>query len=61
MNEAHKQYNLLYTIVTICVVLDLQENIYKKVKKTYYTSAGFAGRLEMLPLRFHLKDSGFHL
>ena len=24
--------------------MDLQENIYKKVKKTYYMSAGFAGR-----------------
>ena len=25
-------------------MLDLQENIYKQVKKTYYMSAGFAGR-----------------
>ena len=25
--------------------MDLQENIYKKVKKIYYMSAGFAGRL----------------
>ena len=24
--------------------MDLQENIYKKVKKTYYMSAGFVGR-----------------
>ena len=24
--------------------MDLQENIYKQVKKTYYVSAGFAGR-----------------
>ena len=24
--------------------MDLQENIYKKVKKTYYMSAGFASR-----------------
>ena len=24
--------------------MDLQENIYKKVKKTYYVSAGFAGQ-----------------
>ena len=24
--------------------LDLQENIYNKVKKTYYMSAGFTGR-----------------
>ena len=24
--------------------MDLQENIYKKVKKTYYMSAGFAGQ-----------------
>ena len=25
-------------------MLDLQEHIYKKIKKTYYMSAGFAGR-----------------
>ena len=25
-------------------MLDLQANIYKQVKKTYYMSAGFAGR-----------------
>ena len=25
-------------------MLDLQENIYKKIKKTYYMSTGFAGR-----------------
>ena len=25
-------------------MLDLQEHIYKKVKKTYYMSAGFVGR-----------------
>ena len=25
-------------------MLDLQENIYKQIKKTYYMSAGFAGR-----------------
>ena len=25
-------------------MLDLQENIYNKIKKTYYMSAGFAGR-----------------
>ena len=25
-------------------ILDLQENTYKKVKKTYYMSAGFAGQ-----------------
>ena len=25
-------------------MLDLQENIYTKVKETYYMSAGFAGR-----------------
>ena len=24
-------------------MLDLQENIYKQIKKTYYMSAGFAG------------------
>ena len=26
------------------MILDLQENIYKQVRKTYYMSAGFAGR-----------------
>ena len=26
------------------LILDLQENIYRKVKKTYFPSAGFAGR-----------------
>ena len=26
------------------LILDLQENIYKQVKKTYYMSAGFADR-----------------
>ena len=26
------------------LIWDLQENIYTKVKKTYYMSAGFAGR-----------------
>ena len=30
--------------LVIFVILDLQENIYKKIKKTYYMSAGFAGR-----------------
>ena len=45
MNETHKQYNLLDTILTILsFMLDLQENIYKQVKKTYYMSAGSAGR-----------------
>ena len=44
INEAHKQYSLLDTIFTIMFSLDLQESIYKKVKKTYYVSAGFAGR-----------------
>ena len=28
----------------ISFILDLQEHIYKKVKKTYYMSAGLAGR-----------------
>ena len=38
--------NIVYQIqyLTISFVLDLQENIYKKVKTTYYMSAGFAGR-----------------
>ena len=30
--------------LTIFFILDLQENMYKRVKKTYYMSAGFAGR-----------------
>ena len=30
--------------LTIFFILDLQENIYKKVQKTYYMSAGVAGR-----------------
>ena len=38
--------NIVYQMqyLTISFILDLQENIYKKVKKTYYMSAGFAGR-----------------
>ena len=38
--------NIAYSIqyLTISFILDLQENIYTKVKKTYYMSAGFAGR-----------------
>ena len=35
-------YQLQY--LTISFILDLQENIYEKNKKTYYMSAGFAGR-----------------
>ena len=30
--------------MTIPFILDLQENIYKQVKKTYYMLAGFAGQ-----------------
>ena len=30
--------------LTISLILDLQENIYKQVKKPYYIEAGFAGR-----------------
>ena len=30
--------------LSISFILDLQENIYRKVKKTYYMSAGFASR-----------------
>ena len=30
--------------LTLSFILDLQEDIYKQVKKTYYMSAGFAGR-----------------
>ena len=44
MNEAHKQHSLLDTIFNYILYLDLQENIYTQVKKTYYMSAGFAGR-----------------
>ena len=44
INKAHKQYSLLDTIFDYIFILDLQENIYKKVKKTYYMSAGFAGQ-----------------
>ena len=38
--------NIAYYIqyLTISFILDLQENIYKKVRKTYYMSAGFAGQ-----------------
>ena len=38
--------NIVYFIqyVTISFIFDLQENIYKQIKKTYYMSAGFAGR-----------------
>ena len=38
--------NIVYQIqyLTISDILDLQEHIYKKDKKTYYMSAGFAGR-----------------
>ena len=31
-------------IIFIFLIADLQENIYKKVRKTDYPSAGFAGR-----------------
>ena len=38
--------NIVYQIqyLTISFILDLQENIYKHVKKTYSISAGFAGQ-----------------
>ena len=38
--------NIVYSIqyLTIFFILDLQEHIYKKNKKTYYMSAGFASR-----------------
>ena len=37
--------NIAYQIqyLTIFCILDLQENIYKKIKKTYYMSAGESG------------------
>ena len=44
MNEAKKQDSLVDTIFNNIYILDLQENIYKQVKKTYYMSAGFAGQ-----------------
>jgi hypothetical protein len=38
--------NIVYSIqyLTICCILDLQENIYKNVKKADYISVGSAGR-----------------
>ena len=38
--------NIVYQrqYATKFLILDLQENIYKKVKKPYYVSAGFAAR-----------------
>ena len=38
--------NIVYEIqcLTISLILDPQENIYKEVKETYYMSAGEAGR-----------------
>ena len=38
--------NIAYQIqsLTVSLILDLQQNIYKQVKKTYYMSAGFADR-----------------
>ena len=43
--EAREQYSLIDTIhyLTIFLILDLQENIYRKVEKIDYPSAGFAG------------------
>ena len=43
-NHSHKQSGLLDTIFNYIFILDLQEHIYKKVEKTDYPSAGFAGR-----------------
>ena len=37
-----RAYEIQY--LTIAFILDLQDNIYKQVQKTYYMSAGFAGR-----------------
>ena len=37
-------YWIPYLPTSTCFVLDLQDNIYNKVKKTPYMSAGFAGR-----------------
>ena len=38
--------NIVYWIqyLTMFLILDLQENIYKRVRNTYYMSAGSAGR-----------------
>ena len=44
INEAHKQYSLFDTIFDYTFILDLQEIIHKKGKKTYYMSASFATR-----------------
>ena len=43
MNEAHKQYSLLDTILNYIFILHLQENIYTQVPKKHYMSAGEAG------------------
>ena len=41
--------NIVYWIqyLILFFILDLQENIYEQTKKTYYMSAGFAGRHEV--------------
>ena len=38
--------NIVYLIqyLIVSLILNLQEHIYKQIKKTYYMSAGFAGR-----------------
>ena len=38
--------NIVYQIPSLSIssIFDLKENIYTKVKKTYYMSAGFAAR-----------------
>ena len=38
--------NIVYWLQNLVIffILDLQENIYAQVKKTYYVSASFAGR-----------------
>ena len=41
---SNKQYSRLDIMFNYFFILDLQESIYNKIKKTYYMSAGFAGR-----------------
>ena len=40
INDAHKQCSLLGTLFNYIPLGDLQGNIYNKIKKTYYVSAG---------------------
>ena len=44
INEAHKQYSPLDTMFNYIFYFGPPAKIYKQVKKSYYMSAGFAGR-----------------